>query len=172
MRFTILYYMTDEQKQLYIKKYPFLQVRNIDDKPIPNSCYLDGMPKGWIKAFADPMLEDFAKVMREENLDMNYVRVIDVKEKYGSLRWYWGRTNQSKKLAEITRLYENVAAAFCARCGSHPVMMTRGYILPLCKHCWEEWNKTDDAGEVTTQFKPEFPEVTSSHTENGVMIEE
>ena len=164
--------MSDEERIAYISKYPFLQVRKIDDTPIKGACYLDGMPKGWIKAFAKPMLEDFAKAMREENLDMNEVRIIDVKEKYGSLRWYWGCTHNSKKLDEITTLYENVASAFCARCGEHPVMMTKGYILPLCKHCWEDWKKRETfTGEETT-FTPEFPEVTSSHTENGVMIEE
>lgn len=164
--------MTDEERIAYISKYPFLQVRKIDDTPVKGACYLDGMPKGWIKAFAKPMLEDFAKVMREENLDMNEVRIIDVKEKYGSLRWYWGCTHCSKKLDELTTLYEYVASAFCARCGDHPVMMTEGYILPLCKHCWEDWKKQDTFTGDDKKFTPEFPEVTSSHSENGVVIEE
>ena len=164
--------MTDDERLEYIRKYPFLQVRKIDDTPIPGACYLDGMPKGWIKAFADPMLEDFAKAMEEDGLDMKDVRIIDVKEKYGSLRWYWGCTHNSKKLEELTTLYENVASAFCARCGKHPVMMTKGYILPLCEHCWDEWKKRESLSSEGNEFKPEFPVVTTSHTENGVMIEE
>jgi hypothetical protein len=117
------------------------------------------------------MLEDFANAMAEDGLDMNEVRIIDVKEKFGSLRWYWGFTKNSKKLSNITRLYENVASAFCAKCGAHPVMMTSGYILPLCEHCMEEWKANSDFDE-DRPFKPCFPQVTISRRENGIVIEE
>ena len=73
-------------------------------------------------------------------------------------------------LERITTLYEEVAAAFCAKCGAHPVMMTRGYILPLCEKCWEKW-KEHSLSEDIREFKPEFPVVTSSRTENGVTVE-
>lgn len=163
--------MTEEENKELVSKYPFLQMRKFDDTPIPGGNYLDGMPPGWIKAFGRQMCEDFAKAATEDGVALDYLRIIDVKEKYGSLRWYWGRTDKSKKLERITTLYEEVAAAFCAKCGAHPVMMTRGYILPLCEKCWEKW-KEHSLSEDIREFKPEFPVVTSSRTENGVTVEE
>lgn len=158
--------MTNQESEL-LERYPFIQVRRLDDTVIPGQTYLSGIPKGWMAAFGTQMLNDFANAAKEDGQKLDDLRVIDVKEKFGGLRWYWGRTGNSRRLAEVTRLYEGVSQAFCAKCGAHPVMMTRGYILPLCKDCWTEWKKRamdpDDRS-----FTPEFPDIhITVHTEDG-----
>lgn len=156
----------DKETQKLLEKYPFIQAYRWDDTPIDGHTVLGGMPDGWRKAFAIPMLEDFAKAIDQDGLDPKELRVIDVKEKYGELRWYWCAKKESPNLDRITTLYECVASAFCANCGRYPVMMTTGYILPLCEECWKEHEVASICDDGKT-FEQEFPEVTCTRTENG-----
>lgn len=163
--------MTELETEL-LKKYPFLQCRRIDDTPVKDCTYLGGIPNGWVKAFGRQMCEDFAKAAEEDGVKLDYLRVIDAKEKFGGLRWYWGRTGKSRRLEEVTGKYEEVASAFCAKCGAHPVMMTTGYVLPLCEECWKAWRERSISEDATRPFKAEFPDITVTRTVDGKEVSE
>ena len=147
--------MSELENEL-LARYPFIQCRRVDDTPVEGSTYLGGMPKGWRLAFGRQMCEDIAKAAAADGVHLDHLRVIDVKEKFGRLRWYWGRTGRSRKIEDVTRRYEAVSSAFCAKCGSHPVMLSSGYVIPLCGECWKAWQERSetDAGKP---FVPEFP---------------
>lgn len=108
-------------KDELIKKYPWLEVRNVwTDKIIEdtNFTWLDDLPKGWKIAFGEQMVEELDKILRKANYQNNY-RITQIKEKYGSLRWYDNGVpteileEQNKWLAK----YEDLSEHTCMICG-------------------------------------------------------
>ena len=81
-----------EANRKLIERFPFLMPRNRWTDKVPEDfdysyTELDSMPDGWRKAFGEQMCEE----IREELVRANYLdqyRITQIKEKYGSLRWY------------------------------------------------------------------------------------
>ena len=139
-----------ENKRL-CKRYPFLRPRNrfddiiMWDHPKWDWRYtrpyewteLDAMPDGWRKAFGKQMCEE----IRKELIKFNYLdkyRITQIKEKYGSLRWYdWGYPRDSK-IREIIDKYENISARTCICCGRPATKMSLDWISPFCDKCGEK----------------------------------
>lgn len=66
---------------------------------------LDEMPRGWRLAFGDDMIEEINQELLKYDFVEDY-RVIEIKEKWGGLRWYDGGTpvgKLSKDYQEVTR---------------------------------------------------------------------
>ena len=81
-------------KQL-IEQYPFLMPYNIwTGKPIDDYDYeyiwLDDMPDGWRNAFGLQMCEELKQALLEEGGEklLSEYKIIQIKEKFGYLRWY------------------------------------------------------------------------------------
>lgn len=94
---------------------------------------LDSMPDGWRKAFGEQMCED----IREELVHAEYLdqyRISQIKEKYGTLRWYdFGCTE--RMLRDIIPKYEHLSARTCIRCGNPATKVSTGWISPYCDTC-------------------------------------
>ena len=71
---------------------------------------LDEMPKGWRLAFGDQMVEEIDQELRKYNYVDKY-RITQIKEKYGSLRWYDNGSPRGK----LSDTYEIVEV----KCGEH-----------------------------------------------------
>ena len=78
--------------KLMIESFPFLMPHNRWTDKIPenfdytyNEMY--SMPYGWAKAFGYEMLCEIRQALIEANYLEEY-RIMDIKEKYGTLRWY------------------------------------------------------------------------------------
>lgn len=127
-----------ENKKL-IEEFPFLLPRNRWSGQVdPNYDYtyteLDAMPYGWRKAFGLEM----CKELKEELIKCNYLndyRITDIKEKYGSLRWYDNGYPASSKIAEIIYKYEMMSEDVCINCGKAAKYVTKGYIEFVCEDC-------------------------------------
>ena len=134
-----------ENKRL-CKRYPFLRPRNRFDDIImwehPKWDWryarpyewteLDAMPDGWRKAFGKQMCEEIRNALIEENYLYKY-RIVQIKEKYGSLRWYdWA---SSKKVQDIIDKYEEISARTCICCGRPATKISKGWISPFCDRC-------------------------------------
>lgn len=75
-----------------VKKYPWLKPHNRQTGEVPEHydfsyTELDEMPRGWRLAFGDQICEEIDQELRKFNFQDNY-RITQIKEKYGSLRWY------------------------------------------------------------------------------------
>lgn len=98
-----------EYNKYYIDRYPFLRPRNVwsddevEDFDYSYSLY-DDVPNGWRLAFGDEMLEEFRKELVKFDFLDEY-RVVQIKEKYGSLRWY-GNGAPIGKLSETFKVLE------------------------------------------------------------------
>ena len=129
---------TNEQNKQLVERYPFLLPHNrLTDEVTEDYDYsyteLDVMPDGWRIAFGEQMCEEIrAELLRVGQLD-DY-RIAQIKEKYGSLRWYdFGCTE--KMMQEIIPKYEKLSAHTCIRCGKPATCVSLGWISPFCDDC-------------------------------------
>ena len=129
---------TIEENKRLIREYPFLLPRNrYTDLPPKNYDYayteLDALPSGWRIAFG----EDICREIKEELDRVNYTdryRIAQIKEKFGSLRWYdFGAT--AKITYEIIPKYTEISRRTCITCGKPASLISRGWISPFCEEC-------------------------------------
>jgi len=122
-----------------IKEYPFLLPRNRwTGEPSKDYNYeyteLDAMPEGWRKTFG----LDMCKEIKEELVKYNYLndyRIMEIKEKYGSLRWYDNGYPAGSKISEIIDKYEKMSEDICINCGKPSKYYTKGWITFICEDC-------------------------------------
>ena len=129
-------------KQL-IEQYPFLMPYNIwTGKPIDDYDYeyiwLDDMPDGWRNAFGLQMCEELKQALLEEGGEklLSEYKIIQIKEKFGYLRWYDSWT--TNKVQDIVCKYEDLSARTCISCGKPATKISHGWICPWCDNCASE----------------------------------
>lgn len=145
-------------------KYPFLIPRYewsqeiIEDYDY-TSTYLDDIPVGWKKAFGEMMCEE----IKQELVRCNYLdeyRILQIKEKYGELRWYDNGTPIDCKVPEIIDNYSMLSQNICIICGKPDVPMTHnGWSSPYCKKCFTT---------PTDWYKKEFPNKVDEWIKNHI----
>lgn len=103
---------------------------------------LDNMPMGWRKAFGKEMCEEIRAALIEDG-DLERWRIVQMKEKYGSLRLYDNGYKQGSRIPDIISKYENMSMRTCINCGKPATKITRGWILPYCDDCVKDDNAID-----------------------------
>lgn len=130
------------------KRYPFIAVRNWrTDEPIKSYqfTHLDDMPDGWRTVFGRQMCEEIREVLTKGNY-LNEYRVIQIKEKYGQLRWYGNGVPESiyYELEDIIYKYEQMSKRICIRCGRPATKISLGWISPWCDKCADKLSNRID----------------------------
>ena len=135
------------------KRYPFLIPRHIwTDKimwKVPKSDWrytqpysyteLDMMPDGWRKAFGEQMCEEIREALIKANYLYDY-RITQIKEKYGTLRWY--DFGAPASVHDIIDRYEDLSGHTCMICGAPAETKSDGYWLDtICNKCADKMNK-------------------------------
>lgn len=125
-----------------IALYPWLKLRNNWTGEIINEedCELDWMPIGWRIAFGDELCENINKLLEKSNYVDNY-RILEIKEKYGELRWYDGGvpTSISNELNDLLDKYSEKSRHVCIECGNPAeIDYNKYFLLPLCEKCKEK----------------------------------
>ena len=95
---------------------------------------LDNMPDGWRIAFGEKMCEEIRNALIEDG-DLDRYRVVEIKEKYGALRWYDNGVRIGSKIHDIIRKYEHMSTETCIVCGEPATRITLGWISPFCDEC-------------------------------------
>lgn len=119
-----------------VKKYPFLKMNDNYMR-----TWLDEVPYGW-QQFALTFFEKIEKILNDHNAN-DYLRIIEVKEKWGKLRIYYSFVNNSKHeqnkwIEDIDRLFtslENESWKICIDCGRQANYQTNDYVIPVCDKC-------------------------------------
>lgn len=131
-----------------------------------DSLYLYDMPAGWRYRFGLELCEDIRNILlsqyddeeltdNKKQLRLVAYHIDEVKEKFGSLRWYWSynefladdaeevRDKLIKKLDATLDAYEQLSLCTCCECGNFGgVYMTRGgWISPFCTSCVDRNNR-------------------------------
>ena len=132
---------TIEQNRKLVEAFPFLQPRNRwTDEVVEDYDYtwteLDAMPEGWRKLFGEHMCAEIAAILKKANYLDKY-RIVQIKEKYGSLRWYDAGVPAeiSEELNILIRCYEILSERTCIVCGAPATRVTTGWISPYCDNC-------------------------------------
>ena len=102
---------------------------------IPQYTELDNMPIGWRNAFGLQMCQEIKDALLKvggRKLLKAY-RIMDIKEKYGTLRWY--DAGAPKEVYDIIHKYEELSFRTCIECGKPAKYITQGWISPYCEDC-------------------------------------
>lgn len=124
------------QNKLY-KKYP--KIFKDKDRSIIESCMGWGIDtgNGWYK-----ILDLLCGLLQWDTDNNNYPQVVasQVKEKYGTLRFYTNGENDTQ--SGMIRFAEYLSGLTCEQCGSmEDVSQTKGWITTLCGNCMKEYKK-------------------------------
>lgn len=95
---------------------------------------LDSMPTGWRKAFGLQMCEEIRDALIEDG-DLDRWRIVQLKEKYGSMRLYDNGHKVGSRIPDIIGKYEGMSSQTCIICGKPATKVTMGWISPFCDHC-------------------------------------
>lgn len=160
-----------------VKKYPFLLPRyGFADETRENYHYqdteLDHMPEGWRKTFGKMMMDDLVDACKKDKIDIETVRILDLKEKYGM--WRMDLNVYEPNIQKVLDAYEEISQHVCWRCGKIDVPLTNfGWIVPECRSCYLTYH--DNArhyDKMTEGLSPEdcrIPNYYTTHIfgENG-----
>lgn len=142
-----------KENKMLAERFPFLIPRNIWTDKIPKDydytyTLLDSMPCGWRRAFGRQLLEE----LREELVKWKYLdqyRVVQIKEKYGQLRWYDNGSPNGSDIENIISRYSVISENVCILCGKLDVPMVMGYwILPVCRNCYRGDKPYDEIADI------------------------
>lgn len=131
------------QNRKLIKRYPFLMPRSRwTDKVSKDYDYtyteLDAMESGWRKAFGIQMCEE----IRQELIKFNFLykyRIMQIKEKFGELRWYDWCVPKDSHLDDIINKYTLLSRQICYNCGAPgKVIDDGGWLVTLCPKCYNK----------------------------------
>lgn len=119
-----------------VEKYPFVALHDWRDNSISiEGTWLDAIPVGWLMAFGKMMCDEIYEVATEQNV-LDDLRTIEIKEKYGELRWTLDGATQ--EINDIIDKYAALSTGICITCGRPDVRTTRGWITPICYECWSK----------------------------------
>lgn len=94
--------------------------------------HLNSIGKGW---------HDIVKPLLKYCEDNN-INVLQVKEKFGSLRFYYTPL-EDKDLLKMVASAEGESKHICEWCGAAGKLRPGGWIKTLCDNHWARWDKGD-----------------------------
>jgi len=105
---------------------------------IPTYTIYEWIPFGWRKTFGIQMCKEIKRALIDNGgrKKLRNYRINDIKEKYGSLRWY--DLNGCEEVNKIINKYEYISLRTCISCGKTADYVTQGWIEPYCKDCIDD----------------------------------
>lgn len=103
------------------------------------TCMCWGFPgDGWygIIREAAEKLEPLIKAIRMERPDEDFPRASQVKEKFGTMRFYM--TMETDEMSKIVDEVERKSAETCEECGEKGELRRGGWLVTLCNSCLEK----------------------------------
>lgn len=130
--------MNETYSNLLKQEFPYLDPSNSGEWAYGN-CGGDNwfweVPDGWRELFID-MCRELNNCLDKNNVPRTDLKVHQVKEKFGDLRFYFeSPKNVNKELYDITEKYSDKSYHTCIDCGKPAVYISKGWISPYCKDC-------------------------------------
>ena len=113
------------------------------------------IPVGWARRFGLEICEDLRNQAYDEDKDvwtwrLCEMRVDQIKEKFGGLRWYGTEYGQGSRLIDA---YEAISYGTCINCGkAATTRITGGWISPYCLEELIRNEKVRDCDEIRFDF--------------------
>lgn len=129
-----------ELNKKMVEEFPFLLPHNRwTDKVSEDYDYsyneLYALEDGWAKAFGYEMICEIRDTLKEANYLDKY-RITQIKEKYGTLRWY--DFGAPETTFNVILKYCKLSGEICVRCGKPATHETYGWINYVCEKCLNE----------------------------------
>lgn len=142
-----------EEAKEWVAKYPFLRFKNNSCCPWENteeieSCWMFDLPVGWYGIGAK-MCDELMTALGKYTDDFV---ILQLKEKFGSIRLYWGwadrdytdeESEETKSLHDaienILRTYAEMSYHTCVVCGKPATKYTDCWVLGYCENCYERF---------------------------------
>ncbi len=123
------------QKQLFIR-FPWTEYKDSKTGHGAGHSVYFACGEGWFQLIWN-MLEEIEQHYKQNNADINTLIIIDIKEKYGGLRFYV--SNVIHDTHDIILKYESKSETICDICGEQGRLHEKnGWIRVLCSKCAEE----------------------------------
>ena len=119
-----------ERNKKLIEEYPFLKLEGSCDTI--SYTWLDDMPIGWRIAFGEQMCKEIKEELLKNN-ELDSYEIVDIKEKFGGLRWY--DNSGLPGMQFIIAKYEALSEKTCINCGKPANWISKGWISPYCDEC-------------------------------------
>lgn len=140
--------MRKELDDRLVKAFPNLYIDRYGD--MQQTCMCWGFPDdGWFDLIWECSEKIEAEILKMPEEQRKLTKAIQVKEKFGTLRFYmWGHENEA--INEAIRVAEEKSEVTCEQCGSPGELYGGGWLLTLCKKCaakskrsmpYDEWRK-------------------------------
>ncbi len=167
----------EEQKEAnkeLVERYPFLLPHNrwtdkVDDDYDYSYTELEAMPEGWRKAFGFEMLEEIRVILLKADYLDKY-RIVQIKEKFGDLRWYDDGAPDSifEELEKAISKYSAMSLLYCIYCGKPTKYRTRGWINYVCP----EHVKGENAVKLTEEDIPGYYSFKDDQQHESVLADQ
>lgn len=92
------------------------------------------VPFGWID-LVEQCCEELEPILRKNNMYDAYM-IFQVKEKFGSLRWY--ANYEDVEINNILNRYEVISTKICVECGAQATRTSKEWIGHYCDKCYKE----------------------------------
>lgn len=104
--------------------------------------WLEELPTGWRKAFGNQLADDVIALTKKYNFENEY-EVLQIKEKFGGLRWYEGCVPQEMYAEhnDLIQKYEEMSYHTCVICGNAAEIPKKIYDQPVCDECRDNLKK-------------------------------
>lgn len=112
-----------------LERYPFLRFKDSD------FTHLDFIPCGWKNLCLELCEEIRTELLKHEGALENY-QILQLKEKYGWLRWYDNNDSDDINLWPIIHRFEKLSTRTCVICG-RTTMNSSSRGVPMCGECGE-----------------------------------
>lgn len=114
---------------------------NILDKIcfLPDHTELDALEPGWRKKFGIDICKEIKQSLLKHGgvkALMRY-RIVQIKEKFGGLRWY-DNCSTKEIMDEIIPKYYRISRETCIHCGKPAQYVSAGWISPYCEDCIDD----------------------------------
>lgn len=144
-----------EEAKEWVEKYPFLRFKDNRCYPWQNteeieSCWMFNLPVGWQISFGVQMCDELMAALGKYADDFI---IIQLKEKYNSIRLYWDWADkdyideESKEMNAINDMIDNIIHKYdeisyntCVVCGKPATKYTKsGWLQGYCSECYERF---------------------------------
>lgn len=98
--------------------------------------WLAELPVGWRIAFGNRLIDNIEALIKKYNFENEY-EVLQIKEKFGGLRWYEGHVPHEMftEHNNLLHSYEQMSYRTCIRCGDAARTPYNIYDQPMCDNC-------------------------------------
>jgi hypothetical protein len=130
--------MDDKLQNKLFKNYPKI-FKQVND-PITETCMCWGIDteNGWYWLINELCSSIQSYIDANQHLEIQQVEAVQVKQKYGSLRFYYSGGNDD--INGMVMFAEKLSYSICENCGSkRGIKHTRGWILTLCSRCFSKY---------------------------------